>query len=256
MHTLAIDINCDLGESYGNFVIGNDEVIFPYITSCNIACGFHGGDPLSIEKTIQLALQHQVQIGAHPAFPDLMGFGRQVMHIPFATLKALLKYQISAVKGMVEIAGGTLRHVKPHGALYQVAAIQDEEAICIAETIATIGKNIGLLGMADSAMEVAAAHVGIPFIREAFADRGYGADGKLLARRESGAVLESHVEVVEQVLQLVLHQQVITSEKKTIPLAAQSLCIHGDHPTALASLQAIEKAFEEHKIKKKAFSIC
>ena len=121
-----IDLNCDLGESYGRFKIGNDKALFPYLTSCNIACGFHGGDPLHLERTIEQALAHQLRIGAHPAYPDLMGFGRRKMQIPLDELSALIKYQVAALKGMLESAGGHLAYVKPHGALYN-SMVQNEK---------------------------------------------------------------------------------------------------------------------------------
>ena len=256
MRTFQIDINCDIGESYGHFRMGNDEAIFPYITSCNIACGFHGGDPSTIEKTIRLALQYNVQIGAHPSYPDLAGFGRRVMSIPYDELKAILKYQICALKGMVESEGGTLKYVKPHGALYNLASIQETEAACIASAIQELNCNLGLLGLPDSAMQYAAEKAGIPFIQEAFADRRYDEYGRLLNRQLQGAVITNSEEAVAQALNIVQQQQVITLEQQAVPVLAQSICIHGDHETAVPFLEAISMAFEKYQIEKKAFLLC
>lgn len=249
-----IDINCDMGESYGNFKIGNDSAIFPYITSCNIACGFHGGDPLHIEKTIQGALAYGVQIGAHPSYPDLAGFGRRKMQIPGDELRALVKYQIAALKGMVESLGGKLQYVKPHGALYNTAAQQTTEALAIIKAIQEVDDSLYLMGLAGSPIAQLAAEKQIPFVAEAFADRKYMADGRLRSRSEIGAVIDSPTEAAQQVADIVLHKRVETYEGDHWSLEAQSICIHGDNPSAVAVLQAIDHRLEQEKITKVAFS--
>ena len=167
---MQIDLNCDMGESFGNFKIGNDEAIFPFITSTNIACGFHGGDPFHIENTIKNALEHQVSIGAHPSYPDLQGFGRRKMILQKAELKAILKYQIGAIKSMTESLGGTLKYVKPHGALYNMAANDEAETIVIIESIQEIDSDLMLMGLAGSITEKVAKREKIPFVPEAFAE--------------------------------------------------------------------------------------
>jgi len=150
MPKLTIDLNCDMGESYGNYKIGNDDRIMPYITSCNVACGFHGGDPLQIERTIKNALKHNLQIGAHPSYPDLQGFGRRKMNVPPDELKAIIKYQIAAVKGIAESLGGKLTYVKPHGALYNSAADDKEIVASIVNAIKEIDEELAFLGLAGS----------------------------------------------------------------------------------------------------------
>lgn len=249
-----IDINCDMGESYGNFKIGNDSAIFPYITSCNIACGYHGGDPLHIEKTIQGALAYGVQIGAHPSYPDLVGFGRRNMQVPEEELRALVKYQIAALKGMVESLGGQLRYVKPHGALYNTAAQQDREATAIIRAIQEVDESLYLMGLAGSPIAQLAAERKIRFVAEAFADRKYMADGRLRSRSLTGAVIESPEEAAKQVVDIVLNQQVETYEGNYWTLEAQSICIHGDNPAAVAVLRAIDSQLAENGITKVAFS--
>ncbi len=248
-----IDINCDMGESYGNFSVGNDERIFPYITSCNIACGFHGGDPLHMENTIKKALKYDVQVGAHPSYPDLAGFGRREMQIPPSELRALVKYQIAALKGMTESLGGKLTYVKPHGALYNAAADDVQKTRAIVQAIAEIGSDIALLGLADSCMQAIAGQQGIPFIAEAFADRQYTAKRRLLSRNQPGAVIYDAQQAANQVLSIVLKKEAISNEGIAVPIIAQSICIHGDNPQAEAILQAIDKALKQKGILKKAF---
>ncbi|MBX2871294.1 MAG: LamB/YcsF family protein [Saprospiraceae bacterium] len=249
-----IDINCDMGESYGNFKIGKDSAIFPYITSCNIACGFHGGDPLHIEKTIKGALAYDVQIGAHPSYPDLAGFGRRNMQIPEEELRALVKYQISAIKGMVESLGGRLQYVKPHGALYNTAAHEAREAMAIIKAIQEVDDSLYLMGLAGSPIQELAAEQQIPFVAEAFADRKYMKDGRLRSRSAIGAVIESAEEAAQQVVDIVLQQRVETYEGEYWPLEAQSICIHGDNPAAVAVLQTIDQKLEQEKITKVGFT--
>ncbi len=249
-----IDINCDMGESYGNFKIGNDSAIFPFITSCNIACGFHGGDPLHLEKTIKGALAYEVQIGAHPSYPDLAGFGRRKMQIPEEELRALVKYQIVALKGMVESLGGKLQYVKPHGALYNTAAHQAAEAMAIIRAIQEVDDSLYLMGLAGSPIQQLALQKQVPFIAEAFADRKYMEDGRLRSRSAIGAVIDSPAEAAQQVLDIVLNQRVETYEGDFWSLEAQSICIHGDNPAAVALLQAIDQSLAQAKITKVAFS--
>lgn len=248
-----IDLNCDMGESYGNFQIGNDDRIFPYITSCNIACGFHGGDPLHIENTIKKALKHGVQIGAHPSYPDLQGFGRRKMQVPDNELRAIIKYQIAAVKGMTESLGGKLSYVKPHGALYNTAADDEKVALCIIQAIKEIDVKLPILGLAGSKMKMIASRAGIRFVAEAFADRRYTSNGRLKSRTQAGAVLHDPKLAAEQVLSLVLDKEVISDENRSVLVSAQSICIHGDNPQVEAILQMIDRQFKEHNISKRAF---
>lgn len=255
MNSAKIDINCDMGESFGNFTIGNDEKVFPYISSCNIACGFHGGDPWHIEQTIKGALTHGLQIGAHPSYPDLAGFGRRFMQVNPEELKAIVKYQVAALKGMTESLGGKLAYVKPHGALYNTAARQKAEALAIIGAIQDIDPTLILMGLAGSPIEVLAGEMDIPFVAEAFADRKYMRDGSLRSRTLDGAVIESPEEATAQVLSIVLEHGVQTYDGTSIPLKAQSICIHGDNRQVEALLQAIDAGLAKAGILKTAFSI-
>ena len=237
----TININCDMGESYGHFKVGNDDAIFPYIDSCNIACGFHGGDPFHMEATIKKAIAHDVIIGAHPAYPDLAGFGRRKMQIPPKELKAILKYQIAAIKGMTESLGGQLAYVKPHGALYNTAASSREETTVIIDAIQSIDSQLSLMGLAGSVVEIMAKEQQIPFIAEAFADRKYNADGRLQSRQIEGAVIHDPQQSAAQVLSIIQKQQVVSASGTIVPIIAQSVCIHGDNPAAVVILKAIRE---------------
>lgn len=245
---MTIDINCDMGESYGNFKVGNDETIFPHITSCNIACGFHGGDPITIDKTIIQAIKHGVRIGAHPSYPDLMGFGRRNMDLSAEELYALVRYQVSALKGMTESLGGQLSYVKPHGALYNTAANSIIVSKTILNAVRSIDKKIAVMGLAGSIMEQIARVKKISFIAEAFADRQYTDEGKLLSRREEGAVIHDPFKSAEQVISIVKDQRVISNTGNFIPIQAQSICIHGDNPSAVGILLQIENLMKQNGI--------
>lgn len=233
-----IDINCDMGESFGHFKIGNDEALFPLIQSCNIACGFHGGDPFHIENTIKNALKYGLKIGAHPSYPDLAGFGRRKMDIPKAALKAILKYQIAALKGMTESLGGRISYVKPHGALYNFAANNEEETLTIIAAIQEIDPDLKLMGLAGSVTEKVAIQHKIPFLAEAFGDRKYMENGTLMSRSEEGSVIENPAEAAAQIWSITQQNQVVTASGKRIPIHAQSICIHGDNPAAVEILSA------------------
>lgn len=238
-----LDINCDMGESRGAFIVGNDELLFPYIQSCNIACGFHGGDPLHIENTIKNALKHKVRIGAHPSYPDLEGFGRRKMALSAENLTAIIKYQVAALKGMVESLGGQLAYVKPHGALYNTAAKNEREARIVIAAIQAIDPQLALMGLANSTMEQIAQQVDIPFIAEAFADRRYEPTGQLMSRSKQGAVIQDAAQALAQVESIFVRKIVQASDGVYIPMMAQSICIHGDNPAALDILKVIQKSF-------------
>lgn len=254
MAKLTIDLNCDMGESYGNYKIGNDDRIMPHITSCNVACGFHGGDPLQIERTIKNALKHDLQIGAHPSYPDLQGFGRRKMNVPPDELKAIIKYQIAAVKGITESLGGKLAYVKPHGALYNSAADDKKIAECIVNAIKEIDEDLAFLGLAGSKeMQTVAKKAGVRFVAEAFADRRYTASGRLQSRRIDGAVIHHAQIAAEQVLSLVKDEVVTSNLNTPVKVKAQSICIHGDNPQIEDILAAIDAILSKNKINKKAF---
>jgi UPF0271 protein len=249
----TIDINCDMGESFGNYQIGNDREIFPYITSSNIACGFHGGDPIHMERAIKDAILHGVQVGAHPGFPDLAGFGRRKMDLPSDELKAIVKYQVSAIKGVAESLGTSVRYVKPHGALYNLAADDQAVSSTLVMTIREIDPGLMIMGLAGSVFHDVCNSEGMKFVAEAFADRKYEANGRLRSRSLQESVLTNPTAVTEQVMEIILNKQVIAHDGTIVPIEAQSLCIHGDNPEAVSILQAIDEGLKKRGILKQSF---
>lgn len=237
----SIDINCDLGESFGLFIMGNDDAIFPYISSCNIACGFHGGDPLHIENTIKKALHHKVQIGAHPSYPDLAGFGRRKILLSSEELKAVVKYQIAALQGMVKSLGGELKYVKAHGALYNTIAHDKNEAEIFLSAVNEINPNLAIMGLAESPFQEFTRDFGFKFIKESFLDRRYQDDGQLMSRKEKGSVLDSVEASLKQFKSITEKGEVETASGKKITLEVDSLCIHGDNLLAEEILKAIHQ---------------
>ncbi|WP_052600131.1 5-oxoprolinase subunit PxpA [Aureispira sp. CCB-QB1] len=237
-----MDINCDMGESYGHFKIGQDNALFPYLSSCNIACGFHGGDPLTLQQTIEAAIRYKLRIGAHPSYPDLVGFGRRTIAMSKASLYASILYQVAALKGMVESLGGRLSYVKPHGALYNTMAHKLSEALPVLEAIQALDPNLALMGLANSPLKDWATERGIAFIAEGFADRRYCSNGQLMPRSASGAVITHPQEAVSQVQQMLTQGNVVTNDG-LLHLQVQSVCIHGDNPAALEILKALKNSF-------------
>ena len=225
---MIIDLNSDLGESFGNYTIGNDVEVMKYITSANIACGFHAGDPVVIEKTIKLALENKVAIGAHPGYPDLIGFGRRSMKIRNEELSSMILYQVSALKSMTEALGGKLEHVKPHGALYRDLAYDYPKAIIVAEAIYKIDPELIFVGLANSKMLRAAREVGLKAVNEVFADRAYNDDGSLVSRLQEGAVIHDGERCLEQVNQMITENTVKSINGNAIPIQADTICVHGD----------------------------
>ncbi len=240
MNSRVIDLNCDLGESYGKPLANLDEQIMPYISSCNIACGFHSGDPQTISRTIQAAIAQEVKIGAHPSYPDLQGFGRRFMEIHPAELKSILQYQISALKGMVELQQATLHHVKPHGALYNAAARDEAIAAVVVETVLEIDDRLILYGLSGSHIADIALSKGMAFHHEVFADRLYEDDLQLRDRRHEGAVLD-HAAVMQQVVQLATEQSVTTISGRVQEISVDTICLHSDTPDAIALSKDIYK---------------
>lgn len=229
---MTIDINCDMGESYGDNIIGNDEFVMQYISSANIACGFHGGDPMTIVKTVGMALKHGVAIGAHPGYADLQGFGRRPMNLSSAELRASILYQVGALKGITEALGGKLQHVKPHGAMYNSAAANFEMSMVIANAVKDIDSSLILVCMSQSEMINAAKEVCLPFASEVFADRAYHEDGSLVSRNIPGAIIKDTDAMIERVLMMISENVVESVTGKMIPIQADTVCIHGDNKMA------------------------
>lgn len=248
----TIDINCDMGEGYGHYRIGNDQAIFPYVTSSNIACGFHGGDPLHMHRTIEEAVKHQVRIGAHPSFPDLAGFGRRNMELSPEELQAVIKYQLAAIIGVAKSLKTAVKYVKPHGALYNMAAESEEIALTIIESVHKIDRELWIMGLAGSLFQDICESRDIPFIAEGFADRSYLDNGQLNSRSAAGSLITEPETAATQVLDMVTKQQVKSINGSVIPLQVQSVCVHGDNPAAVDILKAIDTSLEQAGVKKKS----
>lgn len=244
----TIDINCDMGESYGRYSVGNDAAIFPYISSCNVACGYHGGDPLTIDNTLGLAAKHQTRLGAHPSYPDLIGFGRRVMDMSDTELSASIRYQVCAIRGLSEYHGIVLEYVKPHGALYNKIASDPHTARVVYSAIRSVDPNLSVMGLAGSLTADIAGEIGITHIAEAFADRRYTDEGHLVSRQHPGAVISDPAEAAAQVLDIVLKQTVRSVDGNEVQLRADSVCIHGDTPTAIEIAKEVRRLLKSNGI--------
>ncbi|UII54356.1 LamB/YcsF family protein [Cytobacillus spongiae] len=244
----VIDINCDMGESFGAYTLGRDKEILPFITSANIACGFHAGDPRTMRKTVQLALDHHVGIGAHPGLQDLVGFGRREMSISCEDVYDLVIYQVGALQAFVHAEGGSLQHVKPHGALYNLASKKQELADAIARAIYKINPKLILFGLANSELIRAGEKIGLPTASEVFSDRTYQKDGSLTSRKDPHALIHMEETAINQVIRMVKEQKVSSLQGIDVPIKAQTLCIHGDQDNAVAFARLISKQLRKNNI--------
>lgn len=224
---MKIDLNCDVGESFGRYTLGDDESLLSRVTSANIACGFHAGDPVVMARTVRLAVRLGVSVGAHPGYPDLQGFGRREMALLPEEVEAMVLYQVSALAGFARDAGVEVAHVKPHGALYNQAARDRTLAEAIARGVKRFSSKIILVGLAGSELAAAGNESGLCVASEGFPERGYNADGTLMSRRLPGAVLDSPAKAATNAVRLAKSG------------AVQTLCIHGDNPAAVEIAKAI-----------------
>ncbi len=234
-----VDLNADLGEG-----TGNDEAILDFVTSANIACGFHAGDPRVMARTVALAKQKGVAIGAHPGFHDREGFGRRAAAISPEEVHALVVYQVGALSGFARAAGVDMQHVKPHGALYNAAAVDPALADAIAGAVAAVDLRLILFGLAGSELIVAGERAGLRTANEAFADRTYRSDGTLMPRSDAAAVITEHDVAVAQALRLVIDGKVTSVEGADVELDVDTICIHGDAPHAPQLARAIRAGLE------------
>ena len=241
---MRVDLNADVGESVGPWPMGDDERLIPLVTSVNVACGAHAGDPLTIDRTVRAAVSNGVAVGAHPGYPDLVGFGRRDLDMAPDELEASLVYQIGAVAAFARDAGTPLSHVKPHGALYNLAARDAAVAATIARAVARVSRDLVLVGLAGSAMLTAATNAGLASAAEGFADRAYEADGTLRSRRLPGAMLESPELAAAQALAIVRDGRVESHDGQSVAVRADTICIHGDTPGAAEFAKAIRAALE------------
>lgn len=239
---ISIDLNCDLGESFGTYQIGMDEQVIPYITSANIACGFHAGDPSVMARTVAMCKKYGVHVGAHPGYPDLQGFGRRDMSISPEEVKYDVMYQVGALKAFCDAQGVPLCHVKPHGALYNKAGKDYSLALAICQGIQAIDPKLKIMALSGSCMIQAAEDSSLPYMSEVFADRGYQADGSLVKRGTPGAMIEDEDEALARVLRMAKEGRVTAVTGEDISIRADSVCVHGDGPKALAFVKKIHQA--------------
>ena len=239
-----INLNADLGESFGAWRMGDDAALLQVIGSANIACGFHAGDPVVMRETVRLAVANGVSLGAHPAFPDLQGFGRRVMQLSPKELEATILYQVGALQAMAAAEGGRVSHVKPHGALNNMACADEAMATTVARAVKALDRELILLAPAHSALERAGEAAGLRVAREVFADRSYQADGQLTPRSQPGAVLHGAQDCVQHVLLMLEAGGIVTTDGQRLPTRIDSICVHGDGPGAVEAARAIRAALE------------
>jgi 5-oxoprolinase (ATP-hydrolysing) subunit A len=240
----SIDLNADMGESFGAWNMGDDAALMPLITSANIACGFHAGDPATIAATVSLAVAHRVAIGAHPGLPDLQGFGRRSMQVTEEEVFQMTLYQAGAVRAFAEAAGSRLHHLKAHGALYNMAARDAALSRGLVRAVKALGDEVRMYVLAGSLMETVARDAGLGVRCEVFADRRYMPDGTLAPRSRADALITDEAESVAHVLRMVRDGRLVAVDGSTVQVQADTVCIHGDKPTAVPFVRALRAALE------------
>ena len=243
-----IDLNSDLGESFGQWQMGDDAAMLKIVSSANIACGFHAGSPTGILATLRAAMQNNVVVGAHVAYPDLVGFGRRNMDLSYSELFADVIYQIGALIGLATTAGTDVRYVKPHGALYNTIAQDKRQAMAVIDAMLALDKQLELVVLAGSPLVQWAKDAGLNTVAEAFADRAYHTDGRLVSRQQAGAVLHDPQQVAERIVQLVQQGGLMSIEGQFTPIEADSICVHGDSPGAVEMARQLRLALEQQGI--------
>jgi len=250
----TIDLNSDLGESFGQWSMGDDAAMLDIVTSANVACGFHAGDPAGILRTLKAAAAKGVTIGAHVAYPDLVGFGRRNMDIASDELSADVVYQIGALQALATAAGTRVRYVKPHGALYNTIAHDTRQALAVIEAIRAVDARLVLVALAGSPLIELARREGLTCIAEAFADRAYTPQGTLVSRREAGAVLHDAEQVAQRMLRLVQSGDVEAIDGSVTRVEADSICVHGDSPGAIQMAREVRQLLEQSGVSLQAFA--
>lgn len=243
-----VDINCDLGESFGRYKLGEQKEILKYVTSANIACGFHAGDPSVMRETVKLAIDNGVKIGAHPGLPDLNGFGRREMNITPQEAYDMVVYQIGALNAFLATFGETMQHVKPHGALFNMAAKDAKLAEAIAQAVYDVSPSLILFGLANSESTKAAEKIGLHTAHEVFADRTYQADGSLTSRLQNDALITDTDQSVAQVVRMVTEGKVTSQQNTEVDIQADTVCIHGDGEHAVAFAKKIRETLSNNQI--------
>jgi UPF0271 protein len=250
-----VDLNADLGESFGAWTMGLDDELLACLSSANIACGWHAGDPAVMERSVRAALAAGVALGAHPGYPDLAGFGRRAMALNAEEIYGAVLYQTGALRAFAEAAGARLSHVKPHGALYNDAAADASKAMAVARAVKASGSGLFLVGPPDSALSAAAAEIGLPYAREFFADRAYGDDGRLVPRALPGAVIHDKDQAVRRTIEALRSGAVASINGKPITIGFDTICLHGDNPHALAFARSLRVALESAGIALRSFAL-
>ena len=240
----TIDLNSDLGESYGAWAMGDDAAMIDIVSSANVACGFHAGDPAGILRTLKVAAGRGVAIGAHVSYPDIVGFGRRDMDIAAADLLADVVYQIGALQGLAATVGAKVSYVKPHGALYNRIAVDPAQGAAVIDAIRSLDPSLALVGLANAPIIAQARAAGLRVVSEAYADRAYTKDGRLVSRREPGAVLHDAALIAERMVRLARHGTIEAIDGSVISIETQSICVHGDSPGAVAIAKEIRRRLE------------
>lgn len=241
---MNIDINCDMGESFGAYKLGSDEEMMRYITSANIACGYHGGDPLVMDKTVKLAVQHGVGVGSHPGFPDLMGFGRRPIAASSEEIEDYVLYQLGAIYAFARANNTDVRHVKAHGAMGNMAFVDAEVARAVARGAARFSKDLILIALANTPLVAAGKEYGLKVALEAYPERAYNADGTLLSRKVPGSSIHDPKVAVERAIKMVTEGAVVAHDGQIVKMKADTLCIHGDNPVAPSIAAAVREALK------------
>ncbi len=252
--TLTVDLNSDMGEGFGPWPMGDDSALLNVVTSANIACGFHAGDADTMARTMSLAAENNVGIGAHPGFADLRGFGRRRMDVPKATLANEVKYQIGAAQAMAKAAGSDVRHLKLHGALSNMAAVDADLARACYEAALEIAPDIIIMGLAATAMEDVARDLGCNWAGEIFADRAYNADGTLVDRRLPGAMIHEPAEAASRMIEMVQAGAILTATGERLETRIDTICVHGDSAAAVALARSVRNGLESADIQLRAFT--
>ncbi|MDK6862792.1 MULTISPECIES: LamB/YcsF family protein [Nosocomiicoccus] len=242
--TLTIDLNADLGESFGNYTIGNDDKIIPLISSANVACGFHASDPKVMLETVKLIKESGAGLGAHPGFPDKEGFGRRYMDCTDEEIYSMVLYQLSALDGIARTVGVEMNHVKPHGALYNATFTDKNLARVIAQAVKDFNPNLKLMGLSENNLVKAGEEIGLQVVHEVFLDRAYENDGTLVSRRKEGAMITDSKLAVERGIRMLIEGKVEAIDGTDIDIKADSICVHGDGEKALQFVREIKSALE------------
>ncbi|WP_395666922.1 LamB/YcsF family protein [Methylocella sp.] len=251
----AVDLNCDCGEGFGPYALGDDAAMLDVVSSASVACGFHAGDPQIMAETFAAAARKGVALGAHPGYPDLWGFGRRPQRFTLSEIERLCAYQIGAAQGVAALAGTRVLYVKPHGALSNLAMAETDVARALARAVRAVDARLGFLAVAASALEREARALGLPTAAEIYADRGYGEDGLLAPRGAPGAVLCGARRIAERAATMVEEGAIVTLSGRRIPTAIDSVCVHGDHPEAVEAARLLRRRLEAAGVSVRPFAV-